>query len=174
MILDVRREDEWDIGHIEGATLAMNLASYPSSTTIDTASPSDFAGCESCTIVVYCRSGARASVALQTLIAAGFIGTLYNGQGVIQWESAGYTLVNDISVVPPCSSDEIGQCAASNTVPPESPSTSPSIGVTFVSTNPPTNPTLPPSVGSKEVMPITLEPAAFKEDIDAGECKFVD
>jgi len=167
VILDVRGEDEWDIGHIEGATLALNLASFPS-TTIETASPSDFAGCESCTIVVYCRSGARATVALQNLIAAGFNGTLYNGQGTSQWENAGYTLVNDDSVVPLCSSNEVGQCAASNTVAPESPNTSPSMGATD-SPTPPTNPTLPPSVGSKEIVPVTLEPAAFKEGIDAGE-----
>lgn len=54
VIIDVRRQDEWDIGHIPGATLALNLASYPS-TTVETASPADFAGCETCTIVVYCR-----------------------------------------------------------------------------------------------------------------------
>src|SRR5210317_1113737 len=53
-IIDVRTQGEWEAGHIEGATLALNLASYPD-TSIETASPADFTGCETCTIVVYCR-----------------------------------------------------------------------------------------------------------------------
>ena len=53
-IIDVRSQSEWDAGHIEGATLALNLAAYPSDE-VETAAPADFAGCETCTIVVYCR-----------------------------------------------------------------------------------------------------------------------
>ena len=53
-IIDVRRQDEWDDGHIEGATFALNLAMYGDPTRA-TATPADFAGCETCTLLVYCR-----------------------------------------------------------------------------------------------------------------------
>ncbi|CAJ1961509.1 unnamed protein product [Cylindrotheca closterium] len=140
-IIDVRSQSEWDAGHIEGATLALNLAAYPSDE-VETASPTDFAGCETCTIVIYCRSGARASVALQNMMAAGFNGTLYNGQGTNQWEDAGYSLINGDSVVPPCELNEIGQCTAT------APSTAPT---------------------PEEVKVTVIEPETFKNGIDNGE-----
>lgn len=54
LILDVRTQDEWDFGHIENATLALNLGSFGNEGHVG-ASPSDFSGCKSCTIVIYCR-----------------------------------------------------------------------------------------------------------------------
>lgn len=53
-ILDVRSEVEWEGGRIRGATFADSLASFGSSTHTG-AVPFDFAGCEFCTIAVYCR-----------------------------------------------------------------------------------------------------------------------
>lgn len=94
-IVDVRRQDEWDAGHIENATFMENLAL--AGTANEVTAPADLIGCEYCNMVVYCRSGARASQALNHLKAAGFKGRLYNGLGVAQWEDAGYNLVNTAS-----------------------------------------------------------------------------
>jgi len=123
-IVDVRTQSEWDSGHIEGATLVENLATFGSSSH-QGGSPLDLAGCESCSIVVYCRSGARASDAIQVLIANGFTGKLFNGQGTSQWTGAGYDLVQSPSVVPPCT-DSSGNCYMPSEVPSEMPSTAPS------------------------------------------------
>ena len=57
-------------------------------------------------------------MALDNLIAAGFNGTLYNGKGTSQWTSAGYPLVTTDSVVPPCTTTEIGTCVAALTAEP--------------------------------------------------------
>lgn len=54
VILDVRSEAEWNSGHIEGATLAISLGSFGNMGHMG-AAPSDLAGCEQCTIAVYCR-----------------------------------------------------------------------------------------------------------------------
>lgn len=169
-IVDVRTQSEWDSGHIEGATLVENLATFGSSSH-QGGSPLDLAGCESCSIVVYCRkkkkkscvlmykerialihlslsfclcfsvfvcprffciaqkllkgSGARASDAIQVLIANGFTGKLFNGQGTSQWTGAGYDLVQSPSVVPPCT-DSSGNCYMPSEVPSEMPSEAPS------------------------------------------------
>jgi len=60
-------------------------------------------------------SGGRAAAALEILIDAGFTGTLYNGQGVSQWQAAGNSLVNTDSVVPPCTKSDIGTCVSAAT-----------------------------------------------------------
>jgi rhodanese-related sulfurtransferase len=101
-IIDVRSQSEWDSGHIEGAMLVESLASYGDSESQQVTTPIDLAGCEYCDIIVYCRSGNRASVALKLLQNAGFKGQLYNGQGVRQWTEANYTLVNTSSIAAPC------------------------------------------------------------------------
>ena len=53
--VDVRRRDEWDGGHIEGATHIESLhesgnSSFPA-----------LLGCERCNIAIYCRTGRRSS-----------------------------------------------------------------------------------------------------------------
>lgn len=101
-VIDVRSSSEWEEGRIENATFVENLASF--GTGMDEVStPSDLAGCQNCSIVAYCGSGARAQIALENLLDAGFQGRLYNGQGVSQWTAAGLPLVTDVdSVTPPC------------------------------------------------------------------------
>ena len=96
VLVDVRTKEEWDEGHIEGATFVENLAS--------TGSPHPaLTGCEDCSMIIYCRSGNRAGVAIDKLIAAGFSGKLVNGLGVSQYTEAGFTLVNTAeSAVPNC------------------------------------------------------------------------
>ena len=110
VLVDVRTAEEYTAGHIANATLMENLAveGFPN------AKPDDLAGCESCRVAVYCRSGARAAVAATHLVEAGFH-VLYNGGGTNQWTEAGYTLVTgDESVVPPCTVDTAvsEQCSA--------------------------------------------------------------
>ena len=103
VIVDVRRRDnEWNLGHITGATLVESLASYTPNSDTSLGSPSDLAGCEYCNIIVYCRSGVRAAAAIEILRTEGFQGKLWNGLGVSQWVDAGYDLVTTESVVPPC------------------------------------------------------------------------
>merc|ERR1712079_791211 len=53
-------------------------------------------------IVVYCRSGARANVAISNLLAGGYEATLYNGGGTNDWLGAGFDLVQTDSILPSC------------------------------------------------------------------------
>jgi rhodanese-related sulfurtransferase len=105
VIVDVRSRDEWGGGHIHGATLVEDLALFGTASQ-GVGTPSLLTGCEYCNIVVYCRSGKRAAVALEVLANASFVGYLYNGLGVNQWLNEGYPLVMDDSVIPPCTVDE--------------------------------------------------------------------
>jgi len=112
VIVDCRSLTEWEDGHIAGATLVENLASYGNDMSMEAGAfgladtvgaPSDLAGCEYCNIVVYGNSADRAERALEHLIEAGFMGRLYNGQSVSEWTEAGYPLVvGEESVTPPC------------------------------------------------------------------------
>jgi len=96
VIVDVRRQDEWDTGHVEGATFVMNLASTGSSDLLK--------GCETCTLGVYCRTGGRAGNAITRLINEGFNASkLYNGLGMNPWIQANYPVSNSASVLPLCS-----------------------------------------------------------------------
>lgn len=115
VIVDVRRRaDEWDtLGHVSNATLVESLASYTSDNTT-LGKPSDLEGCEFCDIIIYCRSGRRAAVAITILRQAGFQGRLWNGLGVNQWTEAGYDLVFTDSVVPPCTTDSAVSDACEN------------------------------------------------------------
>ena len=101
ILVDVRRTDEWSQGHIPNATFAENLA-------LDGVQPpAEVMRCVeqgNCPIVVSCRSGGRAAVAIERLINL-FNATedsLFNGQGVSQWTSAGLKLSTDPSKDPMC------------------------------------------------------------------------
>ncbi|CAB9496923.1 RHOD [Seminavis robusta] len=101
LMIDVRTQAEWNTGHIENATLMDALALQLAQnlrTAEDVLRNFSLWECRFCRVVVYCRSGARASNALQLLELAGFEGPLYNGQGVSQWTAAGYELVTTPSV----------------------------------------------------------------------------
>ena len=119
-LIDVRRRDEWDKGHLPGAHLVESLASY--STIMSGSStgpgPHDLQGCEFCTLAIYCSSGNRAASAILILQEHGFEGTLYNGLGVIDWVKAGYELVNSTEddQAPPCTTDKAVQDQCRQTV----------------------------------------------------------
>eukprot|EP00527_Entomoneis_sp_CCMP2396_P007021 CAMPEP_0198137292 /NCGR_PEP_ID=MMETSP1443-20131203/811_1 /TAXON_ID=186043 /ORGANISM="Entomoneis sp., Strain CCMP2396" /LENGTH=100 /DNA_ID=CAMNT_0043798677 /DNA_START=320 /DNA_END=619 /DNA_ORIENTATION=- len=91
-VVDVRQQAEWDNGHIEGAYFVKSLGSYVGASNMmmgssmaSSGSPNDLAGCEHCSIAVYCVSGRRAGLAIQVLKDNGFKGELYNGLGVTDW-----------------------------------------------------------------------------------------
>lgn len=107
VIVDVRSQAEFDAGHIEGAFSMENLF-YFGMGSLESSTPADLEGCELCHIAVYDRSGGRTINAIKILEQAGFM-NLYNGQGSSQWTLAGYPLVTDASVMPPCASDPAAQ-----------------------------------------------------------------
>lgn len=81
-LLDVRTTEEFESGHIEGAA---NINVQVLSNQLDEV-PRDQP------IVVYCRSGNRSTQASSILAQAGFT-DVYNLGGIIEWQNAGYTLV---------------------------------------------------------------------------------
>ena len=107
LMIDVRTQEEWDTGHIENATFIDSLQTILRNTPLDamdeTLADLGLLGCQNCRTVVYCRSGSRASVALELLqTKAGFQGPLYNGQGASQWRNAGYDLIKTPSATGEC------------------------------------------------------------------------
>jgi rhodanese-related sulfurtransferase len=80
VIADVRTTAEFNEGHIRNSTLVESLADAGSSSEISV--PADLAGCEKCSIIVYCRSGRRADVAMQmpALRICMMVPELINGQ----------------------------------------------------------------------------------------------
>ena len=65
ILIDVRTQDEYDAGHIDGATL-LTLD------TINETSVSDVVGSKEAVIIVYCRSGNRSHQALEKLQELGY------------------------------------------------------------------------------------------------------
>lgn len=73
-LVDVRRLDEWDEAHIEGATL-VTLADLPDR--LDELPRGE-------TLLVICRSGGRSAVATEALIGAGYDAVNITG-GMLAW-----------------------------------------------------------------------------------------
>ena len=76
IIIDVRRQDEYDSGHIEGAICIPNES-------IDTEQPPDLPDLNQI-ILVYCRSGRRSKEAAQKLYDMGYT-NVYEFGGIIDW-----------------------------------------------------------------------------------------
>ena len=76
VIVDVRRQDEYDSGHIPGAILIPNE-------TIDTEQPEELPDLDQ-VILVYCRSGNRSKQASQKLADMGYT-HIYEFGGIIDW-----------------------------------------------------------------------------------------
>jgi rhodanese-related sulfurtransferase len=83
VLLDVREQHEWDLGHIAGAKL-ISLGNINAETTKDL--PKDMP------IYVYCRSGSRAGQAVTALKQLGFSNAINIG-GIIHWQEEGGELV---------------------------------------------------------------------------------
>ncbi len=76
VIVDVRRQDEYDEGHIPGAICIPNES-------ITDSMPSELPDLEQ-VILVYCRSGRRSKEAAQILFDIGYINVFEFG-GIIDW-----------------------------------------------------------------------------------------
>ncbi len=76
VIVDVRRQDEYDSGHIPGAILLPNED-------IDATPPAALPD-KGQTILIYCRSGRRSKEAAQKLADMGYT-NLYEFGGIITW-----------------------------------------------------------------------------------------
>ncbi len=79
IIVDVRRQDEYDSGHIPGAILIPNE-------TIGTERPAALPDPDSI-ILIYCRSGRRSKEAAQKLADMGYT-NIYEFGGIIDWTGA--------------------------------------------------------------------------------------
>ncbi|MEP2775099.1 MAG: rhodanese-like domain-containing protein [Luteolibacter sp.] len=83
-LLDVRTQEEWDEGHLEGATLVTVTEEGfldKAKATLDPEKP----------VVVYCRSGNRSAKATEQLRTAGF--TVHDlAGGITAWKAAGKPL----------------------------------------------------------------------------------
>lgn len=76
VIMDVRRQDEYDEGHIPGAILIPNES-------IETDPPAELPDLDQI-ILVYCRSGRRSKEAAQKLADMGY-SNVYEFGGIIDW-----------------------------------------------------------------------------------------
>ena len=77
VIVDVRRQDEYDAGHIPGAILIPNES-------IETTPPAELPD-KAQIILVYCRSGRRSKEAAQKLADMGYA-NVYEFGGILTWE----------------------------------------------------------------------------------------
>ena len=76
IIVDVRRQDEYDSGHIPGAILIPNES-------IGTEQPKELPDLDQ-VILIYCRSGRRSKEASQKLADMGYT-HIYEFGGIIDW-----------------------------------------------------------------------------------------
>ena len=79
VIVDVRRQDEYDAGHIPGAILIPNES-------IETERPKELPDLNQI-ILIYCRSGNRSKQASQKLADMGYT-NIYEFGGIIDWTGA--------------------------------------------------------------------------------------
>ena len=73
-VIDVRTQDEWSAGHLDGA-MHIDIQGADFATQIDALD-------HSANYIVYCRSGNRAGQAIQQMKDAGFTGELVNAGSV--------------------------------------------------------------------------------------------
>lgn len=77
IIVDVRTQEEYDAGYIEGALL---IPDFDIETKAESLLPDKDA-----TILVYCRSGRRSALAAQKLVELGYL-NIYDFGGIIDWD----------------------------------------------------------------------------------------
>ena len=96
IIVDVRRQDEYDEGHIPGAILIPNES-------ITDKKPSELPDLDQI-ILVYCRSGRRSKEAAQKLADMGYT-NVYEFGGIIDW--TGETVMNETETTQAVSSSPV-------------------------------------------------------------------
>ncbi len=77
ILLDVRTQEEFDAGHIDGAIL------LPNETITDSEQPDILPDLDA-EILIYCRSGNRSAQAAKKLVAQGYT-NVYDFGGIIDW-----------------------------------------------------------------------------------------
>ncbi len=82
-VLDVRTEEEYNSGHIEGAILIPDTDITEKAEGVLTD--------KSATILVYCRSGRRSALAASDLVELGY-SNVYDFGGIMDWN---YTIVTE-------------------------------------------------------------------------------
>jgi rhodanese-related sulfurtransferase len=85
LVLDVRSAAEFDEGHISGA---VNIPHDVIGDRINELGPADERD-----IVVYCRSGRRSAIALETLKTAGFSRLFHLDGDYLRWSEEGRSLI---------------------------------------------------------------------------------
>lgn len=85
VILDVRTDEEFTAGHIEGAE---NI-DVKSGTFKDDVGKLD----KSKTYIVHCRTGRRSETAVQIMEEMGFTDIYWMQDGIVGWQDAGYPVV---------------------------------------------------------------------------------
>lgn len=80
MIIDVRTAEEWDAGHIDGA-VRIGIADADFASQLEELD-------KSADYYIYCRSGNRASQAIDYMKSVGFAGELINGGAVADASAA--------------------------------------------------------------------------------------
>lgn len=91
LVLDVREDDEWAAGHIEGA-LHIPLMDLP-------ARLGDFVEVEAPQTLVVCKAGGRSARAVAYLTQQGY-DAVNLVDGMIGWERAGRAMVSDTAQPP--------------------------------------------------------------------------
>lgn len=81
-ILEVREQDEWDAGHIPGATLIPLGSLAMGSGDVPHLEP----------VVIVCRSGNRSAQARDVLKSIGFVHVTSMAGGMKEWAAAGYDI----------------------------------------------------------------------------------
>ena len=76
IVIDVRRADEYETGHIPGAILVPNE-------TIESEASSQLPN-KKAVLLIYCRSGRRSAEAAQKLLSIGYL-HVYDFGGIIDW-----------------------------------------------------------------------------------------
>ena len=81
-LVDVREQNEWDAGHVEGSVL-VPLSTFNAAEQLPRDKP----------IVLICRSGRRSLTALNAARAAGFKDIWHYNGGVLGWAEEGGDLI---------------------------------------------------------------------------------
>lgn len=103
MILDIRSKEEWDAGHIMGATHMDLFNNKDAEQTMK-----HLEGCKQCRVAVFDEEGPEIKNATRFLLGGGFE-RLYGGFNTSQME---YQMVNEESVEPKCVSEGADTCTS--------------------------------------------------------------
>ena len=92
LLIDVREQNEWDAGYLQGATHApKGMISF----TIPNIAPE-----KSAPILLYCAGGVRSAAAAETLAGLGYTNLTSMAGGINGWSAAGLPVVETTTLTP--------------------------------------------------------------------------